>query len=122
MAQPQFGSNPESNSLTLKNVYTNKSKQQKNPKYSQSTAGDLSVSPNPFNQSTVIEFNLEEAGNADLTILDVTGREITKLTNGTLAQGTHQFTFVPEGLASGVYIAKLTINNSVQTAKMILTR
>lgn len=88
----------------------------------QASNAKLSCHPNPFNQSTTITFELTEAGKAELSVLDLTGREITQLSNGFLEKGIHQFTFIPAGLAPGVYLAKLATENSLQTTKMIITR
>ncbi len=77
--------------------------------------------PNPFNPSTNIEFKLNKPGNANLSVYDVLGRKIAEIVNGYLKTGNYRFSFNPGnfGLASGVYIYKLSFGNKLISKKMI---
>jgi hypothetical protein len=46
--------------------------------------------PNPFNPSTMIDFSLEQAGTAELSVYDVAGRKVATLHSGLTAEGDHQ--------------------------------
>jgi hypothetical protein len=78
--------------------------------------------PNPFNPETSIRFSLPEAGSVSLIVYDVNGKEITRLIEGNMEAGYHSVPFNSGGLASGVYIYKLTAGSSLAVKKMILLR
>ncbi|MCK6614688.1 MAG: immune inhibitor A [Ignavibacteriaceae bacterium] len=78
--------------------------------------------PNPFNPETSIRFSLPEAGSVSLIVYDVNGNEIKKLIEGRMEAGYHSVPFNSGGLASGVYIYKLTSGSSLAVKKMILMR
>jgi len=75
--------------------------------------------PNPFNDKTVITFNLPEAGNATLKVFDVTGQVI--FTNkGSFGKGTNSFTLTRNDLPStGVMIYQIESGAYTATKKMI---
>jgi endoglucanase len=66
--------------------------------------------PNPFNGSTVIPFTLPRAMDVDLVIMDILGRQVTRITFGTLAAGGHRAVWdAAEGrVSSGHYFYTLT--------------
>jgi len=55
-------------------------------------------------------------------VFDVLGREVAVLVNERRAPGSYQDSFDGRGLASGVYIYRLTAGSFVQTRKMILLK
>ena len=64
--------------------------------------------PNPFNPSTTILFGLPEASGVRLTVYDVIGRQVAVLVNGQLAPGYYRCMWNAAGIASGVYLYRLT--------------
>lgn len=87
----------------------------------------LENSPNPFNPSTTISYQLPVASNVTLTVLDRLGRQVATLANGQQPAGTHQLQFDANGLASGVYFYRLSATSSagqsfVQTRKLMLLK
>ncbi len=83
--------------------------------------------PNPFNGSTVIPFQLSEAGNIRLEIYNILGEEVYTIHKGTVQPGVH--TIFWQGLdenqhpvPSGTYFYRLTNGLEKQTGKMILMR
>ena len=76
--------------------------------------------PNPFNNSTVIGFNLPEASLASLTIFDVTGKVIVKRNvDGEKGFNTVNFTANQLG-TSGVLYYTLESGDFTATKKMII--
>jgi hypothetical protein len=76
--------------------------------------------PNPFETQTVIEFNLPQAGNATLTVMDVTGKIITKK-EGTYAKGLNTVTLQKSDIGiSGVLYYQLDSGEFTATKKMII--
>ncbi len=79
--------------------------------------------PNPFNPSTVIRYYLPQKGRIELTIYDQAGRKVRRLVNNIQSAGRHSVIFNAQGLASGVYFSRLSVNGiPVQTRKLMLLR
>jgi mannose/cellobiose epimerase-like protein (N-acyl-D-glucosamine 2-epimerase family) len=81
--------------------------------------------PNPFNPSTLIRFSLPRGADIRLSVYDLLGREVALLSQGETSAGMHEVRFDAPGLASGVYIARLTLGEpaagpAVLTRRMIL--
>jgi hypothetical protein len=78
--------------------------------------------PNPFNPGTVIRFSLPYTTHAELTVYDVTGRQVKVLANGVLSEGEHNITFDGSALSSGVYFVRLEAGNQMQAEKMVVLK
>ncbi|HMK39096.1 MAG TPA: T9SS type A sorting domain-containing protein [Bacteroidota bacterium] len=78
--------------------------------------------PNPFNPSTLIQYQLPGDGPVRLAVFDILGREVATLVDGVQQQGTHEVRFDGGGLSSGVYFYRLQTSGSVQQRKMILQK
>ena len=78
--------------------------------------------PNPFNPTTKIEFSMPVEGNAALYVYDITGRMVSKLVDGNLKAGIHNFTFDGRNISSGIYFYKLVTEKLIETKKMILVK
>ncbi|UCE67282.1 MAG: T9SS type A sorting domain-containing protein [Candidatus Zixiibacteriota bacterium] len=78
--------------------------------------------PNPFNASTQIEFELESAGEIDLSIYDVTGARITTLARGLIDSGIHSVKWDASEYSSGVYYYRLRMGYVSETRKMTLIK
>jgi hypothetical protein len=66
--------------------------------------------PNPFNSSTVLRFELSDASQIDLKIFDISGREVASIINGRWSMGMHTVEWNAEGLPSGTYFIRLTVD------------
>jgi hypothetical protein len=85
--------------------------------------------PNPFNPSTRIGYSIpasREYGQGsmetNLVVYDLLGREVAVLVNEKKAPGSYQVTFNASGLASGVYLYRLTAGEFVQIRKLVLLK
>jgi hypothetical protein len=100
--------------------------------------------PNPFNPTTRIAYvvpaaagsGLQAAGSEKtagsglqaagsqvrLVIYDVLGRQVAVLVDGVQSPGRHEVVFDAHGLASGVYVYRMTAGNYVATRTMALVR
>ena len=74
--------------------------------------------PNPFNPETRIRFSLPERAFVTLEVYDPLGRKVSTVLSGEKEAGTHAMTFDASGLASGVYLYRLTAGDFVATKKM----
>jgi hypothetical protein len=81
------------------------------------------VWPNPFNPSTTISFELLEAGDVDLQVYDLMGREVATLVSGAMPAGSHSCVFGASHLASGMYVTRLSVNDQqLDTKKLMLVK
>ncbi|MBD3287733.1 T9SS type A sorting domain-containing protein [candidate division KSB1 bacterium] len=83
--------------------------------------------PNPFNASTVISFNLPQTADVNLTIYDVTGRQIRELINENMGAGAQQAIWdgrndFGDYAPSGIYVYQLKMNSLVQSKKMVFVK
>lgn len=88
--------------------------------------------PNPFNPSTVINYNIPVAGNVNLKIYDVLGNEVAILVNEFKQPGSYAAPFSKNDfqLSSGIYFYRINVSNPqlssgkvfTQTKKMILMK
>lgn len=78
--------------------------------------------PNPFNPTTSITFAMPVAGNVELKVYDLLGKEVASLVSGNFIAGTHVVPFDASALASGVYIYKITAGSFIDSKKMVLIK
>jgi endo-1,4-beta-xylanase len=78
--------------------------------------------PNPFNPTTVVSSQLPEASDVRLAVYDLLGREVAVLFNGHRPAGSYRDTFDGSGLASGVYVYRLTAGSYVDSRKAVLMK
>ena len=77
-----------------------------------------SAYPNPFNPSTLIRFDLSDADMVSLDIFDLNGKQVSSLISEYMIPGSHQISWNPGNLPSGVYIAKLSTGNTSLNQKI----
>ena len=65
--------------------------------------------PNPFNPSTMINFDIKEMDDVSLKIFDLTGKQVATLINEVMLPGNHQIIWNPGLLPSGVYLIELIV-------------
>jgi glucose/arabinose dehydrogenase len=83
----------------------------------------LTIFPNPFSDELVVEFSLQETGNARLTLLDINGKETLQLFDGEVqADQNTQVTANTHHLSEGTFLLRLSTNNRAMTRKVILQR
>jgi len=63
--------------------------------------------PNPFNNSTVIRYSVDQQSDVSLTVYDLTGKEISTLVNESKQAGTFSIGFANTNIASGTYFYRL---------------
>jgi hypothetical protein len=78
--------------------------------------------PNPFNPTTVVSYVLPVDSDVRLVVYDLLGRQVAVLVNEKKAAGSYKVQFNANGLASGVYLYRLTTGSFDQTRKMVVVR
>lgn len=78
--------------------------------------------PNPFNPSTVINYNLTQNSDVNLSVYNLLGQRVATLVNGPVAAGSHSERFDATNLSSGVYIYRLQTAEQTLTRQMVLIK
>ena len=80
--------------------------------------------PNPFQDQTTISFSLKESSQAEITIYDMTGRTVGKISSESLLQpGKNELWFDGSGLSSGLYVYQIELDSGAsETGKMVLIK
>jgi len=83
--------------------------------------------PNPFNPTTHISYQLHQAGDVNLTILDANGRVVKSLVAQSMPAGLHEINWdgtdnAADPVASGVYFYRLETAGESFTRRMVLLK
>ncbi len=78
--------------------------------------------PQPFNPATTIKYQIPEFSFVTVKVFDLLGNEIVTLVNEKKLKGIYEVGFSADGLASGVYIYKLTAGNFTTSKKLIILK
>jgi hypothetical protein len=77
----------------------------------------VSIFPNPATEAATIQFNLKEASNVTINVVDVTGKTVQTIVKKAVA-GTNNVEVNAETLATGVYTVVINANDSKVTQKL----
>jgi len=78
--------------------------------------------PNPFNSTTMIRYDVPQAGMVSLTIFNLLGQRVTTLFDGHKLAGSHTISWDAANLPSGVYLCRMQTKGFMQTRKMLLVK
>jgi photosystem II stability/assembly factor-like uncharacterized protein len=78
--------------------------------------------PNPFNPDTKIKFEISQKTSAKIVIFDVLGKEVETLIDTDLNAGVYEINWNAENYSSGIYFYSLSVDNFIETKKMILNK
>ncbi|MGD1007418.1 MAG: S8 family serine peptidase [Ignavibacteriaceae bacterium] len=78
--------------------------------------------PNPFNPSTIIQYQLPTNGMVTIKVYDILGREVKTLVNDYKTAGNYSVSFDASKLASGIYFYQIRAGNFITTKKMMLVK
>lgn len=84
---------------------------------------NVSVFPNPTNQTSTLYYHLNSKGNTNIQLVDVLGKKLMEINNKEQSEGDYTISISKQslGLKSGIYFIKLTVNNNSITKKLIVT-
>jgi len=82
--------------------------------------GISGIYPNPFNPSTTIEWSIINAGTHRVDIYNTSGQLIETISQGYVNPGSHQITWNPNGISSGIYIVRLTTDNNIIDSRKVM--
>lgn len=83
--------------------------------------------PNPFNSSTKIGFDLQQAGNVGIKIINSNGAVVYSVAGLFMKAGSHQIKWRGinnrgNSLSSGIYFIRFQVANEIQSQKIILIK
>gem|GEM_PF-469520 len=78
--------------------------------------------PNPFNPNTKIEYAITEAQPVKIEVFDAIGRKVQTLVDEDQSAGFYSVDFDGSGLASGMYVYRITTDRTVLDKKMLLIK
>jgi photosystem II stability/assembly factor-like uncharacterized protein len=79
--------------------------------------------PNPFNQFTIINYQLLITSDVKIKVYDISGKEITTLVNGRINAGKYSVSFNASKLSSGIYFYALFADGKrLDTKRMSLVK
>jgi hypothetical protein len=86
-----------------------------------------SIVPNPFSTSTHIRFEMMDADQANVQILDLQGRVVNTLFAGTMSAGVQDIVWngtdaIGNYLANGVYLVRVQAGDATNVQKVVLNR
>lgn len=87
----------------------------------------LQCYPNPFNPSTTIQYQLQNAGNVSLVVTDIHGRIISTLVDGYQNSGKFQYRWEAKDqysapVASGIYFVTIRTSEFTKTIKLLFVK
>ena len=78
--------------------------------------------PNPFEQSTTLEYAIPEQARVMLEVYDVLGRRVARLVDQELPPGRHRVRVDAGSLTSGTYFYRLQVGDETRTGRMTVVR
>ncbi|PIQ20048.1 MAG: hypothetical protein COW65_17250, partial [Cytophagales bacterium CG18_big_fil_WC_8_21_14_2_50_42_9] len=97
--------------------------QEMNAVESATTPKGLVVHPNPFSDKTTIDYVAAEEGEVRLEVYTTTGELVRTLYKGQVKMGSlQQYVWDGSGLAAGVYVCRVTLNNKTEHKRIMLMK
>jgi hypothetical protein len=78
--------------------------------------------PNPFSESTLINYYLPTNSRVTLKLFDMLGKELKLISGGYQESGNHTLPFSNVGLTAGIYFLELSAENKNCSEKIIIIR
>lgn len=76
--------------------------------------------PNPAIDKSTISFELTSEQSVNISITDITGKQVALIVNQRMAKGVHNITTDISNLAGGLYFVKFNIGNAQATHKLMV--
>ena len=87
----------------------------------QSSVSVFNVYPNPATDLVFINVELKESSNLLIDVTDITGKQVTIISNEKQNAGAIQKQFNTAILPSGNYLVRLSVNGKTATQKLSIT-
>jgi hypothetical protein len=80
----------------------------------------LTLMPNPANETATIRFNVANSGNVNITIINMLGQEVSRVSSSKVAPGMQNITLGTSELPSGIYLVNVASGNQNSALKMVV--
>jgi hypothetical protein len=78
--------------------------------------------PNPFTRTTTLPYEIVKAGKVGFVVTDMTGRQVRTIEAGVRTPGHYTIELNADGMTTGLYYVRMTVNDRVSTRKIMLVR
>ena len=78
--------------------------------------------PNPAKDRVNLEISTLQSSQANITVVDMLGREVIKLGDVNLANGKNTFEINTSALSNGAYFVKIISNDGITSKKISINR
>jgi len=82
----------------------------------------LTAYPNPFNNTTTLQYELKNEAHVSVEIFNTDGQLVKTLEDDFQLQGVHRVVWNADNVASGVYVARVKTDQSVAKVRLILIK
>lgn len=84
---------------------------------------NLTAYPNPFSTRIQVNFSIDQPMNGELTVYDLSGKQVTVLHQGSFAAGENRYTWAGNDenrnpVAPGIYLIRLATNKSIRAIRV----
>jgi hypothetical protein len=88
------------------------------------TMSNVSIYPNPLviGSDLHMGFELKQAGDVKISLLDITGKEVSVLKNEQFGKGKGEETFALPELKNGIYFVRLELDGKVINRKLLIQK
>ncbi len=83
-----------------------------------SSFAKINVYPNPAHEVATLAIDMKHNGNLKIVVMDVTGKVVKNVFNGTSVKGEQTFEIKTSDLSNGMYIIAVSSDNNVKTLKL----
>jgi glucuronoarabinoxylan endo-1,4-beta-xylanase len=80
------------------------------------------IYPNPFDMSTVIKYELKDAGHVSIRVYDLLGHEIETIIDKYQPAGEYDIVWQAGNLPGGVYFCTINVSETIETRKLIIQK
>lgn len=89
------------------------------------TNGNIAQSilyPNPAQNNTILSVNLNRADKANISVIDIMGREVMNLGEYSLTSGDNSIDINTSTLSNGVYFVRIVTNNGIVSNRLSISK
>jgi hypothetical protein len=78
--------------------------------------------PNPFQDKTIIEFELAGSSKVKIDVLNVLGQSVAKVTEARFKAGRHTVEWTSEGIPAGIYFCRMEANSFKSIKRLLIIK
>jgi len=78
--------------------------------------------PNPFQDKTIIEFELARSSKVKIDVLNVLGQSVANVTEARFKAGRHTVEWIPEGVPAGIYFCRMQTSSFRSMKKLLIIK